>query len=682
MGERFGMPAALFALKCYAAAMLALFIALRIGLERPYWAFLTSYIVAQPLAGAVISKAVFRLIGTAFGAAAAVVMVPPLVNAPELLSLAFASWLGLCVYISLLDRTPRSYMFVLAGYSACIIGLPSVDAPAEIFTVAALRVQEISIGILCGSLVHGVVFPGSITTLLFTRVEGILRDAERWSHDAISTKPVPGLEAERRRLALDVTELHQMSIHLPFDLSRRTPRVRTVRAMQDQLSLLLPLGAAVQDRLEHFRAQGGTVSQDVTEMIRDVRNWLKDPGTERVTRSAAADELIARCAALEPAAGPDMAWRDMLRLSLLARLAMLVGVHRDCRDLLDQMASHSRQPVTPRVGELLEGRRNRELHRDHASAGRAAFSAFITLLLGCVLWIGSGWVDGSTAVMLAGVFLALFSAVDNPIAPLKGFMIGTAIASLLGAIYGYAILPRLDGFPMLAAALAPPLLVGGALMASPRYGGIALPAMMGMGSPALLSASYVNEFAGFANGTLAQLVGIWFAIIMAGLLQSSGAQGAIRRTVRAGWQDIAARANVMAAPDVRAWINRMLDRIALLAPRLAAIGQDNGAPLYDALRDLRTGVAIGELRQLRLDLPAGEGVPLTGVLAGVGDYYRRLDPDSPQPAELDLLHDIDGAIDALSTNAVPAVRRDATLGLVSLRRNLFPDAAGYRRAAA
>ena len=62
------------------------------------------------------------------------------------------------------------------------------------------------------------------------------------------------------------------------------------------------------------------------------------------------------------------------------------------------------------------------------------------------------------------------------------------------------------------------------------------------------------------NGAVAQLVGIWFAIVMVGLLQSAGAQGAIRRTVRAGWADIAERANLMSPPDVRGWINRMLDR--------------------------------------------------------------------------------------------------------------------------
>ena len=66
---------------------------------------------------------------------------------------------------------------------------------------------------------------------------------------------------------------------------------------------------------------------------------------------------------------------------------------------------------------------------------------------------------------------------------------------------------------------------------------------------------------------IAQLVGIMFAIMMVRLLQSAGVEGAIIRTVRAGWNDIATRSNLTVQPDLRGWMARMLDRIALLAPR-------------------------------------------------------------------------------------------------------------------
>ena len=64
-----------------------------------------------------ISKAFFRMLGTLLGAAAAVVFLPAFVNEPIVLSFVLALWLGLCVYVSYLDRAPRSYVFLLAGYT-------------------------------------------------------------------------------------------------------------------------------------------------------------------------------------------------------------------------------------------------------------------------------------------------------------------------------------------------------------------------------------------------------------------------------------------------------------------------------------------------------------------------------------------------------------------------------------
>src|SRR3546814_19584106 len=138
-----------------------------------------------------------------------------------------------------------------------------------------------------------------------------------------------------------------------------------------------------------------------------IRDWSSDVCSSDLA-------LSARCAALEPAAREEMGWAEMMRLSLFARLGTLIAAHRDCRDLYDQMVTHRREAVSPRVGELLAGRRNRELHRDHAGAARGAFGAFVTIALGCALWIGSGWRDGGTAVMLAGVFLSLLAGSAKP----------------------------------------------------------------------------------------------------------------------------------------------------------------------------------------------------------------------------------------------------------------------------
>ena len=141
-----------FALKTFAAAMLALAIALWLDLPRPYWAMATVYITSQPFAGATSSKAFYRVLGTVLGASVTVAMVPNLVNAPELLCLSIALWVGLCLYLSLLDVTPRSYVFMLAGYTVAFIGFPVVSDPARIFDMALARVEEISLGIVLRQL--------------------------------------------------------------------------------------------------------------------------------------------------------------------------------------------------------------------------------------------------------------------------------------------------------------------------------------------------------------------------------------------------------------------------------------------------------------------------------------------------------------------------------------------------
>ena len=53
------------------------------------------YITSSALTGATSSKAVYRIFGTLIGAAGTIVLVPNLVDAPELLSLAIALWVGI-----------------------------------------------------------------------------------------------------------------------------------------------------------------------------------------------------------------------------------------------------------------------------------------------------------------------------------------------------------------------------------------------------------------------------------------------------------------------------------------------------------------------------------------------------------------------------------------------------------
>ncbi|HEY0269887.1 MAG TPA: FUSC family protein [Sphingomonas sp.] len=674
--------AALFSAKCFVAAMLAYYIALRIGLNRPFWAVVTSYIVAQPLAGAVLSKAVFRLIGTVLGATAAVVLVPAFVNEPAVLSLALALWLGLCIYLAQLDRTPRAYVFLLAGYTASIIGIPSVEAPGAIFNSAILRVQEITIGIMSASLIHGAVFPRTVTAQLLRRIDMILADAGRWSVASLSGARETRLDLERRRLAIDVLELHQLSIHLPFDTARILPRVRTVRALQDRLSLLLPLASTVEDRLAELDHCPGGVPAPVSALVARIRAWIEGDATGP-EREATAEPLIAEARALEPLAEPvaetGLVWRDMLLLNLLSRLAELVATLRDAYLLRDQVRSPSIRAVSPRVPELLAVTSSRPLHLDRGLAIRAALGTIATIALGCAFWIATAWKDGGGAVLIAGIACALFGGLDNPRAAIGKLQLGSTIGLVMSIFYAYTILPRATDFVTLAAVLAPMLLLMGALMGKPTTVAVGTGILISFPQTVGLNATYIPAFGPAINGAIAQFIGIGFAMVTVGLFLTVGAEDRAARLARAGWRDVARRARGR-APDSGRWLSRMLDRVGLMLPAMVK-GADPGRPLLDVLIDMRIGFVAGELEALRRDATAEERALIAETLGGVGDHFGRLRPTRPVPPEPAILADIDRAVSLFACDGEPARRRDGLILLTSLRRNLFPAAPAYGAAA-
>ena len=673
--------AVLFSLKCFAAAMLAYYVALEIGLTRPYWAVTTTYITAQPLAGAVLSKAVFRTMGTILGAAAAVVLVPAFVNAPMVLAFALALWLGLCLYISQLDRTPRAYTFLLAGYTASIIGFPSVDVPGTIFVTSILRVEEILIGIVAAAFVHGVIFPRTVTHRLFARIDAILADAERWSRGSLTKDRAASLAKERSGLAVGLAELLQLSVHLPFDTARILPRVRTVRAFEDQLSMMLPLASTVEDRIDALAATPDGVPDGVTALLGRVDAWL-DTGVRETDRDASAQALLDAAQALEPERGESgPVWHEMLRFSLLSRLQDLIVTHRDARDLRDQIRSPSVRAISPHVGELLDHAGSRALHRDHGIALRTALGTIATIMLGSVFWIATAWDQGAGAVLIAGVACALFGAADNAAKQIDTFMFGAVVGLVVAAVYAFAVMPRVTDFVMLAAVLAPALLIIGSALARPALGLSALGSVVGFVNTVGLGATYSEDFSGFINGAIGLIAGIVFSGLCVKLFLTAGPGNLIARLVRGGWRDVAQRARGE-APDSGRWMARMLDRIGLLAPRLAQQHADPGRPLLDALVDLRIGYVSGELAALRKTMTPDEEAPVSATLAEIARYFGRSDPKSSDPPPPALLDGIDRSVGAFAHDPVRERRRAGLLLLTSLRRNLFPAAPPWEAAAA
>ncbi|EXF46695.1 efflux transporter, permease [Pseudomonas sp. BAY1663] len=198
----------LFSAKALIAALLALYIALAIPLDNPYWAMASVYIVSHPLSGATRSKAAYRALGTVFGAGASVVLLPLFAHQPMMLSIVIALWIGGLLFLSLLDRSPRSYIFMLAAYTVPLISLSEVNHPQTIFDVALARSEEILLGIVCASLVNAVLFPSRIAPVLGARMDMLLRDGRAAIGRLLATRHLGDAEhGELHRLLLDVMGL-------------------------------------------------------------------------------------------------------------------------------------------------------------------------------------------------------------------------------------------------------------------------------------------------------------------------------------------------------------------------------------------------------------------------------------------------------------------------------------------
>jgi len=663
----------IFSANAFAGALLALFLSFAIGLERPFWAMVTVYIASQPLSGASVSKGVFRLIGTVVGAAAAVLMVPAFVNAPVLLTLALALWVGLCLFVSLLDRTPRSYLFMLAGYTAAFVGFPAAMHPEGVFDVAVLRAQEIGLGVFCAMLFHSIVLPVSVGETLRKRLGEILADAERWTAHALAGNASPQIEAERRRLANDTTELHLLGTHLAYDTARIRPQRSTLAALQDRLIMLLPIVSAIEDRILTLRAGGGLPTA-LEALVEDVRLWTEDPG------AGDPDVLQERCARLsrEAPAGGD--WGALVEANLAGRLKELVVLLATIR----QLARAIRFPdekLPESVRSTIRAARPRRFHLDYGLALRSALAAVLAITGCSAFWIFSSWPDGATATMIAAVMCCFFAAMDDPTVAQRGFLYGTTAAIPFVGLYLFAILPMITGFPLLALALAPLFLPLGVAVAFPSLAGAAMPLVMGIGGGVALNNNYgPSDFAAFINSNVALCAGVLAAIFATRLVRVINPASAVLRVLRAGWRDLADAAEGRAVRSPSDWTSRMLDRVGLILPRLPRAAADLRLAGTDALRDLRVGLGVLQVREAARGAPLGEGsAAMEQLVATLGRHFRRVGNGASEPPPFALLDQIDRALALVLNEPRETPARDQTLhALVGLRRNLFPDANAWQ----
>lgn len=587
--------ALLYSVRSFVAAMLAYYIALAIGLERPSWAIITVYIVSQTSVGASLSRSLYRLAGTVAGAGATVLIVPTFVNTPILCSVILAGWISFCLYLSLLERTPRAYAFVLAGYTASLIGFPAVSDPGTVFNIAIIRLQEITIGIVCAALIHRYILPTRISGLFNSKLAQTLQATRQRIADTLAGKS--NAQSEPLHLALALQFLQGVSHHIPYDFALSVPVRQARKALHDRLARLVIVNGELCDRLQAI----AEMPADMQMLLDDVQAWLTCDDTGK--RKKTADALQQRSAQLaQRHAAQALTFEEALRVNFLRYIVELMTLLQQCERLSDAIHHAKSAPIQAED----HAAKGYVFHRDALSAARTALGAFVIILGGCLLWIYSAWPDGGTAVSILGVCCTLFGSFDTPAPHIVKYIIGSVWGVLISLIYSFALLPPLSDFPVLVAALAPVYLLAGSLQARPPTTFMAMGITLTLPVLCELGARYSGDFADAANTAIALFFATGFAVIGMSLLQTVQADAAINRLLKLCQRDIRRSVNGVFKGDETHWTNLMIDRAALLLPRLPRSGPSSARALESLVHFLRIGLCVMRLR--RCDTPAGSEI--------------------------------------------------------------------------
>lgn len=661
----------IFSVRTFASAMLALWIALRMGLDRPYWAMATAYIVAQPLTGAMRSKAAYRFYGTLLGAVACICLVPNLVNAPVLLIAALSIWIGGCIYFAVLDRTPRSYVFLLAGYSVALIGFPIVDTPGTVWDVALARVEEISLGIVCTTVIGSIVLPTPLVPALTARLDSWIKDAAELARCVLSTGPENAATvAARRRVAGSAVEIGMLATHLAYDTSNLQTATVPVVILHQRILLLLPVISGAADRIRSLRGIDG-ITSPLRAVLDRMSAWIK---AGREAELSEANALHAEIDALEPMLDASADWKTVVLVGLLVRLRELTDLVHDIMALRRQIRADEPRLTKLRFagGAILTLK-----HHDHLMALHSALAAALAIGLISAFWIASAWPEGAVAASLAAVACAFFAAQDDPVPNIVAFLLATIIAIVVDAIYLFAILPRAHDFEMLVLAFAPAFLAFGLLAGMPATARAGGPLAFVAATQLALSSSYSADFPSYVNGSAAAIIGLGAAAVIISIFRTVSAEWTAWRLLRRNRVDVANIAANRSHAALEAFAALMMDRLSLVVPRLAlgTNAADDGAA--SALADIRVGANIIGLQHSVPHLPDRLHHVVHTMMDAIASHYRRHNLEQANAA---LLGIIDGVI-ATAVQDPATVTGGLLLQLSGIRRGLFPNAPPYVRQA-
>ncbi|MER8446814.1 FUSC family protein [Mesorhizobium sp. M1066] len=656
----------IFALRTVSAGLIALLAAYALKLDHPQWAMMTVFIVAQPVAGMVLAKGFYRLLGTLVGGMAAIGITTVCGTNPWVLVTVLAVWIGICTFVSSLLRNPEAYGAALAGYTAMIIGLPAFGQPHLVVDLAVARCAEIVLGIVCAGLTSRLILPKLASDAIVSRLKRCILDLATYAGGAFSGGDPATLSALHRKLITDAQTLGEMRAYARLEAPSFAPRAHPVRRTIGQL--LSALSAA---RALHSHAAPKNAA------LIPVRSELQSLVGELATKPGALDDTALWMARLDAIAGNARQMPDTStdqgndRIGTITRLTIAA----DFADALKQVLRGLDALRAPATGPA-RGSRQPALvvHRDYAGASRNALRAALATLLVAAFWLTTKWSEAAGTVILVAVVSSLFAARPDPVQVAWGFFKGTLLALPFAFLVGQIALPALPGFGWFMLFVVPILVPTALAMANPRYVGVAT--AFAINFLAFLSPHQAMTYdpGPFFAGSASILVGILLAIGVFIVVLPADPWLAANRIVRAMREDLARLCLHERVPRRSAFESLAYDRINQLMPLVQNAGQKGDAVLGGGVAAVTVGLEVLRLRDASQShaIPSETALSIANFLRGLARELLFRAPSDPQTSTVAVARQYAANI-AERNGTSELLQIAASLRIIAAAMEDFPD---------
>lgn len=588
------------------AAVAALAVAVLLKLECPYWAAMTALIVIQPTRGLLLEKSYYRLVGTAVGSVAGMMMLLSSLS-PVMLTILLAIWLAACVGAGNLQYGLRSYGAMVAGCTSAVIAMAGYNNPPHLHDLVFGRIACIVIGIVVSTTVTLFFTHRRSKRELLDRLRAVTTANIEWVALLVRGGEEKELIALRQDIIVEIADIEGALDGAwagSLDLKRRKRHIREL--IVSQLSLL-EAGKLAGDHLARQDSSGNRWRESLARHLEDVALHLVEHGSTRPD-AAKLTAVLAEARTYAPLLGEALS-------ELIDALQLLI-------EEWDTTAPKTERPASTTFIR----------HRDWQEAGRAGLRAAAAISTVGAVWHFTVWEGGPLMMMATSIMVSIFSTHDRPTVMLSHIFCGASLGVAAAFLCRLVLLPGTSS-PLLQAAVMVPFIMVGIVAHSHRR--TALGAMdymlfflfvMQPGLPA------VPPPASFVTGGFACLGGIAVAILAFRFLLPIDPARRLRSILVAIIHDL----NTMAAADSLLLVEKCRARTHHRVLRMLANARKLDHDISIIVEGGLATLAIGRYLQRLRETEMSEGISLMASGA-IRETTLRLSATIPKTKEILLM---------------------------------------------